>query len=359
MSRTSYAFLIVLSLLMLTLVACGGAASNATSAPSGGATSAPATAGSPSGTATSAPAAGGALTTVKLGYSVWVGYGPLFIARDKGYFKDEGLDVSLTKVEDPKDRFTALAGKQLDGLVTTIDTASQYWKAETPFKIFLGLDDSSGGDGIIAKPEVTSVKDLKGKKIGVNVGSVSHYFLDYELQQNGLSDADVTLEKMKQGDVPAAFASGRIDAGVTWEPHLSKAVKGGAKLLISSKETPGLIVDVMLLRSDVIAAHPEWPKKLVRAWNRSIDYWKANQDDANSIMQKGLGGFYEKPEDIKADLAGATLYDAARNKQFFTGSGAGSALATTKFAIDLWTKLNVITTPVKAEDMIDASAVNQ
>jgi len=252
-----------------------------------------------------------------------------------------------------------LAGKQLDGLVTTIDTLVQYWKAETPFRFILGLDDSSGGDGIISKPDINSVKDLKGKKIGVNVGSVSHYFLDYELQQNGLADSDVTLIKMKQGDVPAAFATGSIDAGVTWEPHLSKAVKGGAKLLISSKETPGLIVDVLVLRADVIQANPNTAKALVRAWNKSIDYWKSNPDDADALMAKGLAGFYNTADDIKADLAGATLYDAARNKQFFSGNGAGSAVGTTKFAVDLWTKLGIVTTPVKPEDLSDASFVNQ
>src|SRR6201989_1893383 len=70
---------------------------------------------------------------VKLAYSVWVGYGPLFIAQDKGYFKDAGLDVTLTDVEDPKDRFVALAGNQLDGLVTTLDTMSQFWTSQVPF----------------------------------------------------------------------------------------------------------------------------------------------------------------------------------------------------------------------------------
>jgi NitT/TauT family transport system substrate-binding protein len=330
MNRIRYALFIAVAVLVVTIAACAPAASPTP-----------------------------AMTKLNLGYSTWVGYGPLFIARDKGYFKDEGLDVTLTKVEDPKDRFTALAGKQLDGLVTTIDTLVQYWKAETPFKFILGLDDSSGGDGIIAKPEINSVKDLKGKKIGVNVGSVSHYFLDYEFQQNGLSDNDVTLIKMKQGDVPAAFATGNIDAGVTWEPHLSKAVKGGAKLLITSKETPGLIVDVLVLRGDVIQANPNAAKALVRAWNKSIDYWKSNAEDADTVMAKGLAGFYNTADDIKADLAGATLYDAARNKQFFSGTGAGTAVGTTKFAVDLWTKLGIVTTPIKPEDLSDASFVNQ
>ncbi|HJZ48300.1 MAG TPA: ABC transporter substrate-binding protein [Roseiflexaceae bacterium] len=295
---------------------------------------------------------------LKIGYSVWVGYGPLFIARDKGYFKDEGLDIELVKVEDPKDRFAALSGKQLDGLVTTLDTSTLYWRSETPFASILGLDESSGGDGIIVRKElnIASVKDLKGKKIGVNVGSVSHFLLDYLLQQNGLTDADVSLVKMKQGDVPAALIAGQVDAGVTWEPHLSKAAKDpNLAILTTSKETPGLIVDTLILRRDVIAANQGVGTKLSRAWNKAVEYQKANPDDAAAIMQKGLGGFYEKPDDIKADLAGAKLFDKARNLEFFGGNGAGTAIGTAKFAIDLWTKQGQITTPIKPEDLVDGS----
>ncbi|MEP7198602.1 MAG: ABC transporter substrate-binding protein [Chloroflexota bacterium] len=309
-----------------------------------------------------APAAPAAPVALKMGYSVWVGYGPLFIAKEKGYFKDENLDVTLTKVEDPKDRFTALNGKQLDGLVSTLDTMTLYWRAETPFVAIGGLDDSSGGDGIVVlkSKNINTVKDLKGKQIGVNVGSVSHFFLDFLFQKDGMSDADVTLVKMKQGDVPAAIAAARIDAGVTWEPHLSKSAKDpNVKILTTSKDTPGLIVDVLIMRKDVLAANPDIGKRLVRAWNKAIEYNKANKDDAAKIMQVGLGGFYEKPQDILDDLAGATLYDKARNVTFFNGNGAGTAIGTTKFAIDLWTKLGQITTPIKAEDMVDASYLDK
>jgi len=72
-------------------------------------------------------------------------------------------------------------------------------------------------------------------------------------------------------------------------------------------------------------------------------------------MQKGLGGFYEKPDDIKADLAGAKLFDKARNLEFFGGSGAGTAIGTAKFVIDLWIKQGQITTPLKPEDLVDGS----
>ncbi len=359
--------LFVLSVLaLLVLVACGP---SATTAP----TSAPASTSAPAATAvatraattaaTAAPTAAAQATAaktiaLKMGYSVWVGYGPLFIARDKNYFKDEGLDITLIKVEDPKDRFTALNGKQLDGLVSTLDTMVPYWKSETPFVAMLGLDDSSGGDGIVVRKDknINSVKDLKGKSVGVNKGSVSQFLLNFLLQKEGMADTDLTLVNMKQGDVPAAIAAARIDAGVTWEPHLSKAAKDpNVKILATSKDTPGLIVDVMIMRKDVLQANPGLGNKLVRAWNKAVDYQKANPDDAAKIMQQGLGGFYEKPEDVKADLEGATLYDKARNATFFSGSGQGSVLTTTKFAIDFKTKIGDLTTPVKAEDMLDSS----
>jgi len=302
------------------------------------------------------PVVSAELINLKLGYSVWVGYGPLFIARDKGYFKEEGLNVELIKAEDPKNRFAALAAGQLDGLVSTLDTMTLYWKPETPFVAILGLDDSSGGDGILVKKEINAFEDLKGKTVAVNVGSVSHFFLSYLLQQNGMSDADLKLHKMSQGDAAAAIVAGRVDAAVTWQPHLSKAAKEpNVKLLITSKETPGLIADVLILHRGVLAGNPEVGYRLVRAWNKSIEYYKANPDDAAAIMAKGLGGFYEKPEDIKADLAGATLYDKERNAQFFNGSGPGTALATVKFAIDLWTQLGQISAPIKPEDLVDAT----
>ncbi len=308
--------------------------------------------------ATQAAAPAGAPIKLKIGYAVWVGYGPLFIARDKGFFKEEGLDVELIKIEDPKERFTVLAGGQLDGLVTTLDNMSQYWKTDLPFKAFLALDESSGGDGIVTvNDSIKTVKDLKGKHVGVNVGSVSQFFLEYVLQQNGLSGKDVTMVKMKQGDVPAALAANRIDAGVTWEPHLSKSVKNGGKLLITSKDTPGLIVDGLMLRSDVIKANPNAPKAVINAWYKAIEYWKANPDDADNIMQKGLGGFYETIDDIKADLAGVKLFDEALNKEFWGSTDKGSATATVKFAIDFYTQIQIITTPLKPEDMLDSSYI--
>src|SRR5258708_20846323 len=101
----------------------------------------------------------------------------------------------------------------------------------------------------------------------------------------------------------------------------------------------------MVVRGDVLQANPTLGKGLMNAWNKSIDYWKANPDDADSIMQKGLAGFYATPDDIKADLAGSTLFDLPHNQTFFGGTGKVTATTTLQSAISFYTKLNIITAP--------------
>src|SRR5262249_57451924 len=65
---------------------------------------------------------------LKIRYSIWVGYGPLFLAQEKGFFKEENVEVQLVNVEDPKEGFFAMAAGRLDGVVSTIDTMVLYLK---------------------------------------------------------------------------------------------------------------------------------------------------------------------------------------------------------------------------------------
>src|SRR5256886_11983746 len=68
------------------------------------------------------PSPAPAQKVMKIGYPVWVGYGPLFLADKKGFLKDEGVSVQFINMEDTKTRYVALAAGQIDGLMTTIDT---------------------------------------------------------------------------------------------------------------------------------------------------------------------------------------------------------------------------------------------
>ena len=115
--------------------------------------------------------------TVKIAHSTWVGYGPLYIARDKGIFKKNGVDVELVLLEDPKERFPTLMADKIQMIASTVDTALLYLKKPTDFQYVVAIDDSNGGDGIVANKDIKTIADLKGQKVAVIVGLVSQFYL--------------------------------------------------------------------------------------------------------------------------------------------------------------------------------------
>jgi NitT/TauT family transport system substrate-binding protein len=150
---------------------------------------------------------------LRIRYSVWVGYGPLFLAQQKGYFEAEKIEVQLIKMEDPRESFLALGAGRLDGIVSTIDTMIPHLKTGKEFQYVLALGDSAGGEGIVARKEIKSIRDLRGKRVAVHEGSVSQFFLNLLLREAGLSEKDVQVVNMKHGDAGAAFVAGRLGRG--------------------------------------------------------------------------------------------------------------------------------------------------
>src|ERR1700722_10678329 len=116
--------------------------------------------------------------TVKIAHSTWVGYGPLYIAQDKGFFKKNGVDVDLIVMEDPKERFPTLMADKIQMIASTVDTALLYLKKPNDFQYVVAIDDSNGGDGIVAIKDIKTIADLKGKKVAVNEGSALEFFLN-------------------------------------------------------------------------------------------------------------------------------------------------------------------------------------
>ena len=296
--------------------------------------------------------AGAAAETLLIGHSTWVGYGPLFLARDKRFFDEAGVNVELKTFEDPKSRFFALISGKLDGIATTLDTASLYWTPEHPFQSVLGLDDSKGGDGIVAVDAIKSIKDLRKKRVAFNKGSVSHFFLSVLLRKNGMTEKDIQGIQMQQDDAGAAFVAHKVDAAVTWEPWLSRAKRTpGGHVLVDSSSTPGLIVDILLFRTDVIKNHPNAVKAAVAGWFKAVDYWQKSPDESDALMAKAVGGWLKDVKTFRETLAGVRFYDKAVNAQYF--QPGGQIFVTAQNAIDIWKSFGMIRVKVAASDLVD------
>ena len=242
--------------------------------------------------------------TVKLAHSTWVGYGPLYIARDKGIFKKHGVDVDLIVMEDPKERFPTLMADRIQMIASTVDTALLYLKKPTDFQYVVAIDDSNGGDGIVAIKDIKTIADLKGRKVAVNEGSVSEFYLNVLLGKAGLKESDLNTVNMTAADAGGAFVAKRVDAAVTWEPWLTKGKSTDfGHLLVDSSTTPGLITDVIIVKTAWASAHQKDVAAIVASWNEAVAYYRANPDESIAIMAKGRRRLAEGSEGVQGDAA--------------------------------------------------------
>lgn len=297
----------------------------------------------------------GAGDKIIIGQASWIGFAPFYIAEDKGFFKDHGVNVEVQSIESKADSKSALAAGRIQGVSTTIDTQIVNASSGIDLACVLALDTSSGGDGIIAKKEYHSLEDLKGKKVALDTtGGADFFWFQYLLHQKGMSIKDFDVQNMAAGDAGAAFVAGKVDAAITWQPWLSKASKTDfGHTLMDSKATPGIIVDTFAMRKDFIQAHPEAVKGITAAWYDAIRFLKEHPDEAIDIIAKHLG---EKPENVKSELQDVTFYDEAGNKKYFgTKENPGDFYKVAKMASDLWTELKLIDKPVAPEDVLDGS----
>ena len=296
---------------------------------------------------------------LKIRYSIWVGYGPLFLAQEKGFFKEENVEVQLVNVEDPKEGFFAMAAGRLDGVVSTIDTMVLYLKTGKEFQYVLALDDSVGGDGIVARKEIKSIRDLRGKRVAVHEGSVSQFFLSVLLREAGLSEKDVRVVNMTPGDAGAAFVAGRVDAAVTWEPWLSKGKAAPhGHLLIDSAQTPGLITDVLVFRRDVVESRPREIQGVVDAWSKAVTQWERNPGESNAIMARAVGDWLKDPKLFADALTGVRFYNNPANARFFgTPQNPGALYKVIQHAIDIAGASGQLRGTFSARDLVNHSFV--
>jgi NitT/TauT family transport system substrate-binding protein len=298
---------------------------------------------------------------LRVGHSTWVGYGPFYIAQEMGYFEEEGVEVELTVVEDTSMRMAAMNSGQLDALATTIDTMQLYLTDTIRMQYVFVIDDSTGGDGIVANTDIETIEDLRGKQVAFSSGSVSEFYLTYLLRQAGMSVADIEHVNMDQADAGAAFVAQRVDAAVTWEPWLTRAQQSEhGHTLTDTSETPGLVVDILLAPEEVIEARLEDFRAFYRAWTRAVDFVSSNPEEANEIMARGVGGWLDDPEVFAETLEGVSYYDQARNEEFMgTADAPGPMVDTVAAALAIWADVDRLRVDVEAVDLINFDVVNQ
>ncbi|NRB40847.1 MAG: ABC transporter substrate-binding protein [Pseudomonadales bacterium] len=257
---------------------------------------------------------------VKIAMNPWPGYELLYLAEQKGFFKEVGANIKLVQVSSLSDSQRAYVAGRVDGMASTLIEAVQVNDfGSRPLKVVLVSDYSNGADMIIANVGITTVKQLKGKNVGAEINTLGSFILQRALENSGLSLDDVNLINIEQFDGKKALTDGVIDAFVTYPPVSIDLLKNPANTtLFTSAEIPYEVIDVVSISDTALADNPQLYQQLQQAWQMAIDYMAKHPDEAHSIMAEREG---ITPVEFSEALSEVVILNAAQQKDLFRAEG--------------------------------------
>jgi NitT/TauT family transport system substrate-binding protein len=229
---------------------------------------------------------------LKIGYSDWPGFTIFEVAKQKGWFKEAGVEVELIWF-DYLPSLDAFSAGKIDGVTCVATDALVDGANGAKSKLIAILDYSDGSDMIIGAPGVNSIKDLKGKKVGLEVTLMEHLLLLKALELNGMKQSDVELINTATNETPQTLGSGKVAAVGAWYPVSGQALKqvAGAKPIFTSADVKGLIYDVLAVSPTSLGTRKDDWTKVVATFYKCVDYLlnPATREDAIKIMAARAG----------------------------------------------------------------------
>ncbi|UJA19386.1 ABC transporter substrate-binding protein [Thermoleophilia bacterium SCSIO 60948] len=258
----------------------------------------------------------GGTTKVTIGTQPWIGYGPLWIADEKGFDTDNGVDIELTNFSTDQDLESGFASGKFQAVSSANNTWIRLADLGIDFEVALMEDFSLEADAIVScNPDIQSIDDLEGASVAFEEFSVSDVLFRYALEEAGIDFDTIDYTPIPASDAGAAVVAGRVDVATTYEPYLQAAVEEGdnCKIIYTANERPGLISDSLGFSTEFAADNPEAAEGVIRAWGDAIDFYNSNTEEAQAIIAKNVG---EKPEALTASFDGIQLFDLEESQDF-------------------------------------------
>lgn len=245
-----------------------------------------------------------------------------------GYIQDNGLadkwgakydvDFSFTLINDYVESMNQYTAGTFDGVtMTNMDALTIPAASGVDTTAIVVGDFSNGNDGVLIKGGGASVSDLKGMDVKLVELSVSHYLLARALDENGLSERDVTVVNTSDADIGGLISTEPEGAYVTWNPILQTGRNvPGVTMVFDSSQIPGEIVDTVMVRTDVSDA---CKRAVAGAWYEVMALMADNDQDAIAFMAEQAGGTVAE---FKAQLRTTNMFYGADEAAEFTRSDA-------------------------------------
>jgi NitT/TauT family transport system substrate-binding protein len=223
-----------------------------------------------------APAPAAERNSFNVAWSIYVGWMPWDYAERSGILKKwadkYAIKIKLIQVNEYVESINQYTAGTFDACaMTNMDALTIPAAGGVDSTVLIVGDFSNGNDGVVLKGKGKTLADIKGQKVNLVELSVSHYLLARALASAGMRERDLKIINTSDADIVAAFSAPATTAVVTWKPQLSAVLSApDAQLVFDSSKIPGEILDLMVVKTDVLNAYPKLGKALIGAWYETL-----------------------------------------------------------------------------------------
>ena len=252
---------------------------------------------------------------LRIGISQWPGFDVLYHARKEGYFARRGLDVQLMHFDNQQDASRAVVLGSLDAAFVSIWDTLQVVPGNDSPAFILVTNVSHGADGIVARPGVSSLLDLRGKRVATKLGTVNQLILLEALSLHRMTPDDIQIVDIHNDLAERRMYDGSIDAAVTWEPTMSRiAAKTRGSIVFTTRDVDSLVIDGLATSKKALHEKREALIRLLLVWFDVMHDVETRPDQVYASAGAAIG---LDAETFARGYAGIERGDRALNREMF------------------------------------------
>ncbi|WP_442981262.1 aliphatic sulfonate ABC transporter substrate-binding protein [Rhizobium sp. S152] len=242
----------------------------------------------------------------------------LAIAKDQKLWEAEGLEPSVKVFTNGPIQIQAMGAGSLN--FGTIGPGALWLPASGKAKV-VGVNDIGFSDRVIVQSTISSIAELKGKKVGVPQGTSGDMILRMALAKNGMTISDIQMVPMDPSTIVAAFTSKQIEAAGIWYPLIDtiKPRVPDMKELASNEDfyPQTSFINTFVARNEIVEQNPDVVKKFLRVMKKAMDYRVANLDHSIELTT----AFLNAPKEVTEKVARSRKMLTSQELNTFTKDG--------------------------------------
>jgi NitT/TauT family transport system substrate-binding protein len=263
------------------------------------------------------------IKTLRIGYNQWPGFKVILYAQEAGIFQKRGLKVELVQFGNLQDIARAVMRGALDGGFVSLWDILQADPGNDHPVMLLVTDISKGSDGIVAQPEIQSVADLPGKRIGAKLGTVNHLILLEALKLHQIEPQAVQIVDISEEEAVRQLEEEQLDAAVVWEPFLSDTAKAiSGNIIYTTREIDSLVIDGFMSSASSLRSKEAELQQFLLAWFDVMHAVETQPIEVLTTVGKQVG---QGVEEFAEDYSGLQKGDLATNQEMFVRGRLQSA----------------------------------